>query len=266
MKEIGFFYKNKVLYAWFFSMHTRADILLCGEDEPKLKQIINLIYTELNRLEKMASYFNPSSELSHVNHSADLGSVSVSEELHRMIRVCKEFYHKTDGYFDITIQSDNYNKQTFQKLEVSDECIFFRQKGIKLDLSGFLKGYGLEQIRKILISESVASSLVNLGNSSILALGNHPNGKAWKINLGKEGITNKECSLSNQCLTTSGNENNKPKHIISPYTGQFIESLKKLSVITDSGIEGEVLSTALFAAPACKRDELVKKFNVPYIL
>ncbi|NDV80981.1 FAD:protein FMN transferase [Bacteroides sp. 51] len=254
-----------MLYAWFFSMHTRADILLCGEDEPRLKQTVNQIYTELNRLEKIASYFDPSSELSRVNQSADVAPIPVGEDLHRMITLCEAFYQKTDGYFDITIKSDNYNRQTFPQLEVSDHSIFFRQKGIRLDLSGFLKGYALEQIRKILTSESVTDSLINLGNSSILATGNHPNGKAWRINLGKEGLTTKDCSLNNQCLTTSGNENNKPKHIICPDTGQYIESLDTLSVITDSGTEGEVLSTALFAAPASKRPELVQRFNAQYI-
>ena len=265
MKEVGFFYKNKMLYAWFFSMHTRVDILLCGEDEPKLKQTINLIYTELNRLEKTGSYFDPSSELSHVNHAAGISPVAVSDDLHRMITLSAEAYKKTDGYFDMTMKSDNYNRQTFRQLEISDHCVFFRQKGIKLDLSGFLKGYALEQIRQILISESVTDALVNLGNSSILAIGNHPNGNVWKINLGRDGLTTKDCTLYNQCLTTSGNENNKPRHIISPDTGQYIESLETLSVITDSGIEGEVLSTALFAAPPPKHPELVQRFNAQYI-
>ena len=115
MKEVGFFYKNKMLYAWFFSMHTRIDILLCGEDEPKLKQTINLIYTELNRLEKIGSYFDPSSELSRVNQTAGINPVQVSEDLYQMITFCEESYKKTEGYFDITTKSDNYNRQTFRQ-------------------------------------------------------------------------------------------------------------------------------------------------------
>lgn len=260
MNDIGFYYKHKMLYAWFFAMHTRIDILLCGEDEPRLRQTVALISKELGRLEKTASYFDPSSELSRVNRSAAREPIAVSDDLYQMIVWCERLHRRTDGYFDITVKSEDYSRQSFQQLEIKDHTIFFRREGLRLDLSGFLKGYALEQIRQIVDSESITDALINLGNSSILALGNHTNGKPWKIS-----IESKVCVLNNQCLTTSGNEENKPNHIICPDTGQYIERQETLSVVTENGIEGEALSTALFAAPKDKRSELVQKFNAQYI-
>lgn len=261
MNNIGFYAKHNMLYAWFFAMHTRIDIVLCGEDEPGLKQTIGRIYKELSRLEKVGNYFDPSSELSRVNREAALASVTIGSDLYQMLVCCEEYYQKTEGYFDITIQSDNYNRLTHQLLKVEDYRVSFGQQGVRIDLSGFIKGYALEQIRQILIAEAKTNALVSLGNSSIAALGTHPSGEVWKIK-NKEGIT---CTLHNQCLTTSGNEGSKPHHIICPDTGQFIEHPATLSVITASGIEGEVLSTALFAAPKTKHQQLIERFNAQYI-
>lgn len=59
---------NSLFYAWFLSMHTRVDIILCSrKPEGELLLVVNRIYDALCRLEKMANFYDPASELSILN-------------------------------------------------------------------------------------------------------------------------------------------------------------------------------------------------------
>lgn len=58
-----------------------------------------------------------------------------------------------------------------------------------INLSGFLKGYALEKIRELLQQYEIENALVNMGNSSVLALGHHPLADGWKVNFGQSAVT-----------------------------------------------------------------------------
>ena len=101
-----------------------------------------------------------------------------------------------------------------------------------------------------------------MGNSSVLALGNHPAGAGWKVNFGNQSETKKtgepqSILLYNECLTTSGNELDGRRHIISPQNGNFVEGIRQIAVVTKNGAVGEILSTALFAADPEQRETLL---------
>ena len=109
-----------LLYAWFLSMHTRVDIILYSKKtEGELLFVVNCIYDALCRLEKMANFYNPASELAYVNRTAFVSPVVLSEELYSMIDLCLEYNGKTLGCFDITVHSENtirtrYNRYIYQ--------------------------------------------------------------------------------------------------------------------------------------------------------
>lgn len=261
-----------MLYAWFPSMYTRVDLVLCHRaSEEELMLITGQIYDKLQQLEKTANYYSPTSELYNVNQNAYNHPIQISQELYDMIHLSMEYQIKTLGCFDITIQSVNFNKETHHSLSLSPEkgSISFKQAGTQVDLSGMLKGYALEKVRDILRSHEIEDALINMGNSSILALGNHPHGEGWKVGFGAQTISasaNEEgVLLRNQCLTTSGNDTNERRHIISPQSGKPIEGCKRLAVVTDNGTVGEVLSTGLFTATPDQRKRIIKQFDLKEI-
>ena len=48
-----------LLYAWFLSMHTRVDIILCCQkSENELMLVVNSIYDTLRQLERIANYYD----------------------------------------------------------------------------------------------------------------------------------------------------------------------------------------------------------------
>ena len=60
-----------LLYAWFPSMHTRVDIVLCSKQgEEALMFVVGAVHEMLCRLEKMANYYDVESELAYLNRAA----------------------------------------------------------------------------------------------------------------------------------------------------------------------------------------------------
>ncbi len=229
-------------------MHTRIDLALCHLSQADSELLLHQIHQEILCLEKIADCFNNQSEISRINQIAFLQPVPVSQEMFIILKNCMDAYQKTDGYFDITIQSKNHTPLIINDLLLnsSDQTIFFNNKNIQIDLCGYIKGYALDKIKKILQKHNCTDALINMGNSSILAIGSHPCGCGWKIN-NNQIHDSLDITLSNQCLTLSGNETSERKHIINPRTNEYMEKKSVVSVLTNSGAEGEIFSTALFA-------------------
>lgn len=252
--------EKSIFYTWNQAMHTRIDVVLCDRSEIKSKQIAARIYEEINRIEKTGNRFDPESEISMINQTASKQPVILSADLFEIISLCMEYHKQTNGLFDITIQSENYNKNTISSviLNPGKGTIYFQEEGIKIDLCGFLKGYALEKIRPILQEERIEDALINFGNSSVMAIGNHPFGKGWKIKTSTLSEKEDSVTLFNECFTTSGNSVTGRQHIINPETGEYIEGIRTVSVITEKATEGEAFSTASFIATPEQQKELIE--------
>ena len=245
-----------LFYAWFSAMHTRMDIVLYGyRMESEWLEITERIYQEVHRLELIGNCYNEKSELAYVNRNASIHPVELSAELYEMIAICLESHTLTDKCFDVTIHSQNYSSETINNvhLDTDKRTLFYQSPNVFINLSGFIKGYAVEKIRTLLKDSGVEHALVNLGNSSIMAMGNHPCGNGWKV--GDNFL------LYNQCLTVSGNDSKIRKHIVSPQTGQLVEGNASVFVVTESAYMGEVLSTALFAATDEQRTLLLNSLD-----
>ena len=88
------FYKSSpsyggMLYAWFPSMHTRTDIILCGKQTKKeLLLVVDAIYERLSYIEKLGNCYDADSELARLNRVAALRPQPVSCELYDMLAFC----------------------------------------------------------------------------------------------------------------------------------------------------------------------------------
>ena len=262
-----------LIYAWFPSMHTRVDIVLCGrQGEEALMLVVNAVYEMLCRLEKMANYYDADSELAGLNRTAATRPQPVSQELYDMLAFCVDCYTRTGGCFDVTIHSAHHTSDTIRSIQLSpqERTLFFLQSGVTINLSGFLKGYALEKTQHLLQPYEVEDALVNMGNSSVLALGHHPMADGWKVDFGQAVASQQKerpvLLLHNECLTTSGTDSHERKHIINPQNGKLVEGKREVAVVTADGAVGEVLSTSLFIADARQRSLLEAEFHPRLIL
>lgn len=242
-------------------MFTRVDIVIYDSaTRNDLLSIIGKIEAEIARIETIGNRFDDKSELSFVNRTAYSNGITVSTDLFQIISECVDYYTKSLGYFDITVNSLNgFRKGTEAiKLDKQNQTIRFLHPDVRLDLSGFIKGYALRSAVGILKAGNISNALVNLGNSSVYALGNHPHGEGWKINVPGNDA---EYVLRNECLTTSGNEPGKQWPVTNPTTGEAAEAKQPVSVITTDPAIGEAVSTAAYLAGKIDLDIILKRFN-----
>ncbi|MHC1705705.1 MAG: FAD:protein FMN transferase [Tenuifilaceae bacterium] len=254
---------KKLLYAWFSAMNTRIDILILADSiRDDLVCIAEQIENEIKRVEVLANRFDGKSEISQVNSTAFENTIIVSNDLFQVIDECLLYNKKTQGYFDITVNSNNGLKGGISQIVLDKEkqTIKFLHPDVMLDLSGFIKGYALRAVRALLKKENIDHALINIGNSSILAMGNHPWGKGWKIGFLELNMTN-ECILHDECLTTSGNKEQTKWPILQPHTGHPIAKNQHVSVITHDPAIGEALSIALYAADENEKDLILRQLD-----
>lgn len=254
---------NKIFfYAWFEAMHTRIDLAICAEvGRDDLVEIATEIKAEIQKYEVIANRFNPESELSFVNDNGYTGKMLViSPELYAILIDCQRYNKETLGYFDIAINSLSRYKDGSAAYILNSEnnAIQFLHPDIQLDLSGFIKGYALKKVSQLLEKKGIENALVNVGNSSVLAKGNHPFGVGWKVSV---PTTGHECVLMNECLTTSGNSDLTQWPVINPKNGTVTRNKSSVSVITACPAIGEVLSTVAYIAADNELNEMLVAFD-----
>jgi len=258
--DIQYHPSSQLLYASFdLIMGTRLEILLIGKEEAVARNVCSRISEEVCRLDKLMNKFDPESELFHVNKKAFLNPVTMSDELWTILTDCRRYYQLTSGYFDISLS--DFSKVSFDE---SMHTISFSTNDIELDLGGYGKGYALRKIEHILREENVTCSLVNFGNSSVLAIGSHLYGDYWPV-----GITNPETGetvgtvqLKDNSMSTSGNSPGNPLHIKDPHSGAYYSGKELVTVVSSDPVDAEVLSTTLLIAPPESHQSILSHFNI----
>ena len=241
------YYKNSNLFHGSMSniMGTRLDVVMLG-DEALLSEVWKRIVAETERLHRMLNRFDAASDISHINREAANYPVKLNDELWQIMTDVKKYHQQTSGYFDVSMID-------FNRVIMDDDCktLIFTEKDIILDFGGYAKGYALQQIQEILLKSGIMQALVNFGNSSVLAVGSHPHGQYWGIDVENPFLSGQKlqtCKLYNQSLSVSGNTANHTQHIINPRSRQYSDERKLVSAISTNAVEAEVLSTALMVA------------------
>ncbi len=273
-------------------MWTNFEIVAYGPDRARLAEAADVAFEEIDRLDHQMSNYSEASELTYVNRNAARGEVIVEKELFDFIRRALDYSRATGGAFDITVGplmrawgffngqgrvpdtaevTDVMAKVGYRhvKLNVPAHAICFDREGVELDLGGIAKGYAVDRAAEILRDNGVTSALITSGTSSIAAIGAPPNQRAWHIEVSdpterSHHVTSIE--LKDQSLSTSGCHEKTFSaggktycHIMDPRSGQPIEGVLSVTVITPSGVEAEVLSKALMVMGVAKARGFLKQ-------
>lgn len=216
-----------------------------------------------------------------INNSAGKTPIPVDTDTFDVIQKGLSYSELTGGSFDITIgplvklwnigfpdanvPTDtqittklplvNYKNVV---LDTKDQTIFLTQEGMQLDLGGIGKGYAADRVANLFREKGVKHALIDLGGN-ILALGNKPNGSLWKIGvqnpLSTRGKTIGHISVEDKSIVTSGiyerfieQDGKKYHHILDPSTGYpFENDIAGVTIISDTSIDGDALSTSVFS-------------------
>lgn len=236
-------------------MGTCLDLLIVDADAAAVAQIWKEICRLLEDYEHVFDRFDSGSEVSIANESLKQGrSIEASETLGDAIRQCMEYCRRTEGIFDIT-----RGKSSCLKL---DGKVIGCEGEVDLDFGGFAKGFALRGIMDILKERKVKNAFCDFGRSSILALGAHPAGDCWRVELNSpyDGSVVSVYDLKDQCLSTSGNTPGYCGHIVDPRNGEKKNEKVLATAVSSDPVEAEVLSTAVVAADLKDKDRLREAF------
>jgi thiamine biosynthesis lipoprotein len=259
-----------IFYGWGEAMHTRLDVILCHRPQAECEEAFRKIVGELRRLESLLSRFEPSSDIARVNAGAADRPVKVEDEVLDVLKTALRYGAMTGYAFDATYASKKGNPADRLYLDPRNREVLFRVRGVSVDLGALGKGYALQKAQEMLLAEGWSDFLLNFGNSSVCARGDRPGARGWTVGVENQrhpGSNALEITLFDRSLTTSGNTGRHDGHIFSSARREYIRSVDggrgvgSVSVVTAGPLEGEALSTALFAALHDRPDTLPDFMN-----
>jgi thiamine biosynthesis lipoprotein len=252
----------------------------------------------IETLESQLTVYRDDSEVIRINQRAASEPVRVEPRLFELIEQAERLHAETDGALDITsgplsdawgfsrregrVPSDEQIEAARERvgmqhvrLNADERTIAFRQPGVTINFNSMGKGFALDRVAELLVSNGVDDYLIQGGKSSVLARGNQPGSEesGWRIGV-RHPLRNEEqmaeLVLQNQSLSTSGagtqffiRRGQRYGHILDPRTGRPAEGLYSATVIAPTAAEAEGLSTAFYvmgverAADFCaKRPEI----------
>jgi thiamine biosynthesis lipoprotein len=148
-----------------------------------------------------------------------------------------------------------------------------------IDLGGMAKGSALERARQVLAARGIAYALVDIGGSSLLALGpptGMPSARPWRVGLQDPRGTGVLGTLQlspGETVDTSGDYERsfsaggqRYHHILDPRTGEPASGVASVTVISRDGELGDVASTALLAGGLPGWEDRARALGVSEVL
>lgn len=226
---------------------------------------------EIRRLEGLLSVTDPGSEIYQVNHG---GAVSLSEPVRELLEKALELCRETGGALDVTVYpavrawgftTGEYRVPEEAELSALVERVDYGRvsldgdrlalpEGVELDLGSVGKGWTGDRLTALFREAGVSSAIMELGGN-VQALGTKPDGSPWRVAVqapggGYAGVL----EIVDKAVVTSGGyqryfeqDGETYIHIIDPATGRPARTgLASVTIVADSGLRGDGLSTALF--------------------
>lgn len=218
------------------------------------------------------------SDIYLLNH-ANGAPVTVHDETLELVRAGIYYGALSDGAFDISIGAltelwDITNNDgvipdaaditaaaatvDYRQIVIDGSTVTLTNPDMMLDLGGIAKGYAADSMKEYLNANGVHEGFINLGGN-VLTLGEKADGSAYRIGIRKpfsesgEIITAVE--VDDKSIVTSGRyeryfekDGTIYHHILNPDTGYpYDNDLNGVTILSDSSMEGDALSTICFA-------------------
>lgn len=251
------------------------------------KNDLDKIETEINGLENsVLSWRKEGSDVYRINKGSGT-QVSVSPDTVKIIGQCIDISDDCGGVFDITIgnvtklwdfggnnqrlPSDDEIKTAlgsvgYKNVSISGNAVQIK-KGQSLDLGAVGKGFVCDKIKELLDKGRTKSAVVSVGGS-LLIYGNRTF-SVGIVNPDNDKQSMGTLKLKDTCVSTSGNyekyfeqDGKRYHHILNAKTGYPATSeFKSVTVVCESGLISDALSTVCYIAGYRKSIEILKKFD-----
>lgn len=242
-----------------WAMNTRLEATFIGADVELFEVVFDEIERVLRETELLLSCHMPDAFTTKLNHLNAEDVVLFPEEFIEVLQLCKSYYQKTLGMFDVTLGSGEtfFNNDTFQIPSGSQRI----HQPFHLDFGGFGKGYALRKIDELLDKFDVDNAFIVFGGNSVLSRGNAPMAEEWKYTI-KE-INNRVFYLNYHGVSISSNASimGHNNHIVDPISLTPVDANLVTAVKANDVLDAEVLSTALLPARSNQFQTIINAFK-----
>ena len=241
-------------------------------------------------------------EMTMINQQAYAG-VDVGDDTYYVFERALEFCDETNGAVDITIAplvdvwgfthnmsgnssadrkpTDLEIRQALKKVNYKNVKLYdgnrikYDNSNVQVDLGFIAKGFVADKIKEYLVEKGVKSAIISLGGN-VVVIGSKPDGSNYKIGIkdpdNPEGIID-SISVSDKSVVTSGTyeryveyDGVKYHHILNTNTGYPVKTdVKSVTIISDSSLEGDALSTICLILGEEKSKDILEKYNAQAI-
>lgn len=257
-------------------MGNHFEITVAVEEETMGLEVIEAAYDYIQTIENQLTTYNENSDTAKINAAAGIHPVEVQSETFALIHRCQRISRITQGAFDISYGSVDKSLWNFDtnmsrlpdaatakrmvrlinfeniELDVQQQTVFLREKGMRIGFGGIGKGYAAEKTREWMRQQGITAGIVN-ASGDLTTWGNQPNGKAWTIGIADPNQSSTIFSyleVSDMAVATSGNyekfivvDGRKYSHTIDPRTGLPITGIKSVTIITPNAELADALTT-----------------------
>lgn len=257
-----------------FAMDTVMTLTAYGDNA---QAAVEASAAEIQRLEQIFSTNLETSSIARLNQNKE---IQLPSEAITVLQKAIQLYQDTDGAFDITlypvIKAWGFTTESYRIPALEELQQLLQHTGIsgiqcdastgmaqltdtqaEIDLGGIVKGYTSDQVMQQMANHGVQSAVISLGGN-VQTLGTKPDGSLWRVGI-QDPDAPDDCicvvETANQAVITSGpyqryfigEDGTCYHHIMDPQTGAPAESgLSSVTIVSDSGILADGLSTALF--------------------
>lgn len=277
-----------------FLMDTVMTIKLYDKSD---EQILDKVFSRLEEIESRMSITIKNSDVSKINDNAGIKPVTVNEDTYYVIKEAKHYAEISNGAYDPTIgplvdlwnivsgererdyipTTEEINEKksyvNYKNLELLDDNqVFLKEKNMKINLGGIVKGYAADEVKRILTENGVNAAIIDLGGN-VFAHGEKTDGSSWNIGIQNPleftGSYLGIIQVKDSSIVTSGDyerffeyKGKRYHHILDSKTGYPAESgIIGVSVISKKSIDGDALSTTLFVLGLDRGMELVNSLD-----
>ena len=244
------------------------------------EDLLQEIMRELNAVDASLSMFNPNSCISKINKGETDEADSL---LAGVFQLAQAISKVTDGAFDVTVAPlvnawgfgfkndvlpDSAKIDSlmsfvgWEKVRIQEMHIQKDDPRIIMDFSAIAKGYGADQVAKLMKQKGIENYMIEIGGE-IVCGGKNQNNENWKIGINKPTddptSTNQELdkilNLTDCAMATSGN-----------YRNFYVKDGKRIAHTIDpkSGypVQHSVLSSTVLAPSCAMADGFATSFMV----